>query len=82
MEVAPKKTYVGLRRKKQFAIVQPSTKTRLDIGLNLKGLEPTSILEPSGSFNIMCTHRIRITDIEQFNEQVQEWLKLSYEGAD
>ena len=37
LEVSPKKTYVSLRRNKQFALIQPSTATRVDVGLNLKG---------------------------------------------
>ena len=34
---APKKGYVSVRRARQFAILQPSTKDRFDLGLNLKG---------------------------------------------
>jgi len=37
VEFAYKKAYISLRTpKKQFAILQPSTKDRVDIGLNLK----------------------------------------------
>lgn len=45
VEFAPKKAYVSVRSKKQFAIIQPSTKKRLDLGLNLKGKEPSGKLE-------------------------------------
>ncbi|MEM9303035.1 MAG: DUF4287 domain-containing protein, partial [Pseudomonadota bacterium] len=50
VELAPKKAYVSLRRKKQFGLIQPSTRTRVDVGINLKGDAPSGRLEASGSF--------------------------------
>ena len=81
VEIAPKKTYVSLRRSKQFGLVQPSTQTRLDIGLILKDVEPQGRLEASGSFNAMCSHRIRIKQPGDFDAEVKGWLKQAYEAA-
>lgn len=81
IEIAPKKAYVSLRRNKQFGLIQPSTKTRVDLGIILKGHEPKGRLEPSGSFNSMCSHRVRITDPTEVNAELFEWLKLAYEAA-
>lgn len=81
VEIAPKKTYVSLRRKKQFALVQPSTKTRVDVGLNLKGVEPNGALEASGSFNSMCSHRVRTESLDDVNTDLIGWLKDAYENA-
>ena len=81
IEFAPKKAYVSVRRKKQFAIIQPSTKTRVDLGLNLKGVEPEGNLEASGSFNSMCSHRIRLTGTEEVSADVLSWLQAAYEQA-
>ena len=81
VEVAPKKAYVSLRRRKQFAIVQPSTKTRVDVGINLKGTDPGERLERSGSFNAMVFHRVRITERDQVDQELFQWLKSAYEAA-
>ncbi|MBW7874346.1 MAG: DUF4287 domain-containing protein, partial [Ignavibacteria bacterium] len=81
IEEAPKKAYVSVRRKKQFAIIQPSVKTRLDLGLNIKGEEPTGITEKAGSWNAMCTHRIKIGDISELNQEIFDWIKKAYDQA-
>jgi predicted transport protein len=81
IEISPKKTYVSVRRKKQFVIIQPSTKTRLDVGLNLKNVNPSGKLEPAGSWNAMCTHRIKIEDEGSIDETVFRWIKEGYDQA-
>jgi len=81
VEIAPKKAYVSLRRNKQFALVQPSTKTRVDVGINLKGQLPTARLEESGSFNAMVTHRVRVTKKGEVDSELKRWLKKAYDAA-
>ena len=81
VEISPKKAYASLRRKKQFAIIQPSTKARLDIGLNLKNTAPSGKLEASGSWNAMCTHRIKIEDEKHVDAEVFKWIKQAYDAA-
>lgn len=81
IEVVPKKANVSCRRKTQFALIQPSTKTRIDLGLKLKGVEPSGRLEDSGPFGAMCTHRIQITEIANVDEDLIDWLKMAYEKA-
>lgn len=80
-ELAPKKSYVSLRHNKQFGLIQPSTKTRVDLGLVLKGIEPSGRLEASGSFNSMVTHRVRLEDISQVDKQVAAWLREAFDAA-
>lgn len=81
VELAPKKTYVSLRRKKQFALIQPSTKTRVDVGINLKGEPPTGRLEASGSFNAMVSHRVRVTTPAEVDAELAGWLRRAYDAA-
>jgi predicted transport protein len=79
--LAPKKAYVSVRRSKQFAIIQPSTKTRVDIGINLKGVKPEGRLEKSGSFNAMVSHRVRLESKSDIDAQLKGWLKAAYDAA-
>ena len=81
LEIAPKKAYVSLRRNKQFALVQPSTKDRVDVGINLKGQPPTARLEKSGSFNGMVSHRVRISKKSEVDADLRRWLKKAYDVA-
>ncbi|NYF31591.1 MULTISPECIES: DUF4287 domain-containing protein [Sphingopyxis] len=81
VELAPKKGYVSLRRKKQFALLQPSTKDRFDIGLALKGEEPAGRLELAGSWNAMVSHRMRVAAGEEAGDDVAGWLRAAYDRA-
>lgn len=75
VEIAPKKASVSLRRKKQFALITPATKTRIDLGVALKGDEPTARLE---IYNAMCSHRVRLEDMASFDDEVKGWMKEAY----
>ncbi len=81
VEVSPKKAYVSLRRAKQFAIIQPSTAARLDVGINLKGVKPVGRLEASGSFNSMVSHRVRIESLNDVDKKLVAWLRQAYSAA-
>ena len=81
VEISPKKAYVSLRRRKQFGLIQPSTKTRVDVGLNLASAKATKRLEKSGSFNAMVSHRVRLSAVEDVDEQLIGWLKRAYQNA-
>lgn len=78
VQLAPKQTYVALRRSKQFGTVGPASGGRLEIGLNLRGQEPTGRLEPATG---MCTHRIRLTGPAELDDEVVGWLREAYERA-
>jgi hypothetical protein len=81
VEVSPKKSYVSLRRNKQFAIVQPSTASRVDVGINLKGTKPAGRLETSGSFNAMVSHRVRVSKPAEVDSELLAWLKEAYQAS-
>jgi len=81
VELSPKKAYVSLRRNKQFGIIQPSTATRVDVGLNLKGKPAEGRLEPSGSFNAMVSHRVRVESPKEVDKELLGWLREAYEQA-
>lgn len=80
-EIAPKKGYVSLRRKKQFAMIGPATNTRVDIGLNAKSLKKNARLleQPKGS---MCNYIVRVTDAGEVDKELFAWIKSAFEAAE
>jgi hypothetical protein len=79
-ETAPKKGYVSLRRKKQFATIGPATNTRVEVGLNMKGVEGGSrlLVEPPGS---MCNYKVKLTDAAEVDDELAAWIKQAYDSA-
>ncbi len=77
--ITPKKTSVSIIRKKQFALIKPATKTRLDLGLKLKDKPTTDRLGNSGPFGTMCTHRVQITGLSDVDSELRDWLLEAYE---
>lgn len=75
----PKKSSVSIIRKKQFALIKPATKTRIDLGLKIKDKPITDRLENSGPFGTMCTHRVRLSEVNDVDKELIGWLKEAYE---
>ncbi len=79
-EVSPKKGYLSLKRRRQFATLGPATNTRVELGLNLKGVEGTEVLlaQPAGS---MCQFKVKLMKVEDVTEAVVGWLKMAFEAS-
>jgi len=81
VELAPKNAYVSVRRKKQFAMLTPATKTRFEIGINLKGQDQAGKLEAITSSNAMCSHRINVATTDEVDNEIITWLQKAYDAA-
>jgi predicted transport protein len=79
--VTPKKASVSFIRKFQFVLIKPATKTRIDLGLKLKGVPTTERLGNSGPFGTMCTHRVQITGLADVDDELLGWIKQAYEAS-
>lgn len=79
-EKAPKKSYVSLRRKKQFAMLGPATKDQVELGLNVRDLPPSprlKVLAPGG----MCACTVRLSAPEQIDAELLAWVRAAYDAA-
>ncbi len=79
-EQLPKKGYVSLRRKKQFAMIGPATNTRVEVGLNIKSLPENErlIAQPAGS---MCNYKVKLSSTAEIDDNLFDWLKQAFESA-
>jgi hypothetical protein len=82
VDLAPRKSYVGLTRGKMFAVIKPSTRTRLDLGLKLKGKVASGRLQAAPGFGSgSITHKVALTSLEEVDDELLEWMKEAYEDA-
>jgi Domain of unknown function (DUF5655) len=80
--VEPRRTYVTFSNGRQFAIVQASTKSRVDLGLVLPGTRATTRLQEAGSFGSgNVTHRVALTSPDDVDDRVRAWLRAAFERA-
>lgn len=79
--VAPKKAYVSIRRRKQFAMLQPAA-AHVALGLILPDVAPDGRLERSGSFNAMFSHRVRLASVKAVDREVEGWMRAAYDMAE
>jgi hypothetical protein len=79
--MVPKKGYVSLRRKKQFAMIGPKTNTRFEVGINAREFKKNARLleQPRGS---MCNYIVRLTDAKEVDSELIDWIQSAYEGAE
>jgi Domain of unknown function (DUF5655) len=79
-EIAPKKGYVSLRRKKQFAMIGPTTNSRVDVGVNMKNVPATARLvaqAPGG----MCQYQVRLTTAAEVDAELLAWIRQAFDAA-
>jgi hypothetical protein len=79
-EIVPKKGYVSLRRKKQFAMIGPKTNARFELGINARNLQKNARLleQPKGS---MCNYIVNLTNAQEVDSELIAWIKSAYESA-
>jgi hypothetical protein len=77
--IQTRKTYVSLvTPRRTFARIQPTTKSRVDLGLRLEGHKPGGRLQPS---KIQETMRLQIslTSVDDIDAEVLNWLQEAYD---
>lgn len=79
-EIAPKKGYISLRGKKQFAMIGPATNTRIDVGLNMKDAKGTARLEPQKPGG-MCQFKVKVTAAAEVDKELVGWIRQAYESS-
>jgi hypothetical protein len=79
-DTAPKKAYVSLRRKKQFAMLGPATKDQVELGLNVKSLPASTRLKalPPGG---MCQYAVRLSGPGEIDAELMGWVRVAFDAA-
>jgi predicted transport protein len=79
--ITPKKSSVSIIRNRQFALIKPATKTRIDLGLKIDDMPFKGRLQNSGPFGALCSHRVQLTAVEEVDGEVMGWIREAYRNA-
>jgi predicted transport protein len=78
----PRKTMVSLTRGRQFALIQPTNRTRIDLGVRLNGVVARGRLIEAAEFGSgNMTHRIPVSCEAEIDDELRGWLRAAYETA-
>jgi Domain of unknown function (DUF5655) len=82
VRLSPAKTFVPVYRNHVVAQIKPTTLTRIDVGLALKGFSealPDRVI-PTGGLEKgdRITHRIPVLSVEEADDEVARWLHVAY----
>ena len=79
MTIQTRKTYVSLvTPRRTFARIQPTTKSRVDLALRLKGHKPRGHLQPS-KIHETTPLQISLTSVDDIDAEVLHWLQEAYD---
>ena len=70
--------YTPFVRKRQFAAVQASTKTRVDLGLRFRQA-PDSALLSTTSLPGQSTHKLGLSSVDDITDEVADLIRVAYE---
>lgn len=77
--IQTRKTYVSLvGPRRTFARVQPTTRTRLDVGLRLDGATPQGALKPNRVHDSMPLG-LSLTTPADLSDEALDWLRKAYD---
>jgi len=83
VKICPCTTIVPFYREHVFAQIKPTTRTRIDFGLALKGVMkkvPKRLIDTGGlQKGDRITHRIPITTPAEIDAEVREWAEIAYD---
>jgi t-SNARE complex subunit (syntaxin) len=78
--ISPKKKYLSLRRKKQFAMIGPATNSRVEVGINANDLSGGKRLienKPGG----MSQYKVKLTEAEEVDAELMKWVKQAFDQS-
>jgi hypothetical protein len=83
ISIEARKTYVSLvTPRRTFAIVQATTRKRIDVGLRLGDVEPERRLLLAKSLgNDSITRRVALESIDDLDDEALGWIRQAYEAS-